>query len=233
MEAVFITGTTEQARFEGADFPLDVRQFGCVLKGDITHTFYRAGAGLELGFASGDNSTQDSTLRNIKFDPSYKVGMILFEEVLARISARSHDRVRDPELVGTPPKGSDLIPTNGSVTNAIYIHPQIFVRPDSGAYDLRLGFLAAFAPGDVVDPFASAEAGGFNRNAFRKKNANGALGYEVNAGLAFDIPVQKLFTLRLGGQYGIFFPGAALEAVDGVDGLDSIQKWRLLADLRW
>ena len=232
-EGVYIMGTTEQARFEGAQYPLDIRQFGGVLRSRVMHHDYQLGGGLELGLASGDNNTQDGTARAMKLDPGYKVGMILFEEVLSRISARSHDRVTDPDLVGTPAKGTDLIPTNGSVTNTFYLHPHVTWAPLEETLEVQIGYLVALAPADVVDPFSSAEVGGYNHNAFGVANASGLLGTEFNASLRSTLDLDGYFSVGVGLQYGLFQPGDALGSADGVEGLGTIHKVRLLTDLNW
>jgi len=232
-EGAYITGTTEQARFEGAQYPLDIKQFGGVLRSGADHAGLDLGCGLELGLVSGDNSTQDGTARAMKLDPGYKVGMILFEEVLSRISARSHDRVTDPDLVGTPPKGTHLIPTNGSITNTFYVHPHITFSPWGDLLEAQVGYLWAMAPADIVDPFSSAENGGYNQNAFGVNNANGALGSEFNASLRSTLDMDGYFSIGFGLQYGVFQPGAALGSVDGIDGLGTIHKVRFLSDLSW
>ena len=232
-EGAYIMGTTEQARFEGAQYPLDIRQFGGVLKTDTSHRGLDMGAGLELGLVSGDNSPQDGTARAMKLDPGYKVGMILFEEVLSRISARSHDRVVDPELVGTPPKGTHLIPTNGSITNTFYVHPHVKYSPWGDALEMQVGYLWAMAPADVVDPFSAAENGGYNQNAFGVNNANGTLGSEFNASLRSSFDMDGYFSIGVGLQYGMFKPGAALASEEGVEGLGTIHKVRFLSDLSW
>jgi len=231
-EGVYITGSTEMFAFEGVPDRVDLNQFAWVLRSELDLPKIKLKTGLELGMASGDNSTQDGNSKTFRIDPNYKVGMILFEDVLNRLSARAHDHVQNPELLGTPPEGSELLPTNGSITNAIYINPTVHYTPIEGL-NLSLGFLAAFAPADLVDAYVSAQNGGYNYNSFGKNNASGLMGMEVNAGLTYDIPLSELFELRVGGQYGYFLPGSALDAVEDVEGLSNIQKARILADVRW
>ncbi len=232
-EAAMIRGETELARFEGADYPLQLQQYGAVLRTGLTHRPIHTNVQMEAGFASGDNHTRDSTARAFKFDPGYRVGMILFEEVLHRISARTYDHATDPNLMGEPHKGVDLIPTNGSVTNAVYLYPTISYGKDSPGLEASLGFLFAYAPADLVDAYQSALEGGYNQNAYGKANASGVLGYEANIGLGYTRTLGKHLTMRVGAEYGFFKPGAALAAADGVEGLGNVQKWRLLADLTW
>ncbi len=231
-EGAYIDGTTEQARFEGARFPLDVRQFGQVFRADLEDKRWGYTATLEVGYAGGDNNNGDGTARAFRFDPGYKVGMILFEEVLNRTSARSFDHVTDPNLAGRPPEGAQLVPTNGSITNALYINPRVHYKHCLGP-ELDLGLLFAFAPADVADPFQTAQAGGFNRNVYKKPGANGYMGMELNLGVALPIHVKELFTFRLGAQYGLFLPGPALDSAEGSADLGTLHKWRLLADLNW
>jgi len=233
LEAIFITGTTEMARFEAADYPVNLQQFGGALKTWLSHTNMNLVFGLEAGMASGDNHTSDSTAKAFKFDPGYKVGMILFEDVLSRLTARTYDQVSNPNLMGTPPQGHHLIPSNGSITNAIYVNPTVTYAPIQ-PLDLNLGFLAAFAPADVVDAYSSALNGGYNTNYFGKSNASGMLGMEINVGAKYELPIPPdIMSLTIGAQYGVFMPGSALDSIaDGVS-LGMLHKTRFVADLKW
>ena len=92
--------------------------------------------------------------------------------------------------------------TNGSVTNAIYVYPHAIYDVIADRLDVRLGALLAFAHGDVVDPFASAELGGYNRNAWGKTSAGGLLGWELNAGAVGRI--DEAWDLLTQGDVGRF-----------------------------
>ncbi|MBR57576.1 MAG: hypothetical protein CMH54_05900 [Myxococcales bacterium] len=232
-EAAMIRGETELARFEGAEYPIQLEQYGAVLRTGMTHRPIHTRLQLEAGFASGDNHTRDSTARAFKFDPGYKVGMILFEEILHRVSARTYDHATDPNLMGEPHKGVNLLPSNGSVTNTVYVHPTLTYGADQPGIDASVGFLFAYAPADLVDAYQSGLVGGYNQSAYGKRNANGVLGYEANIGLGYTLNLGKELSMRVGGQYGFFKPGDALAAAEGVEGLGNVQKWRLLADLNW
>ncbi|MEZ4268010.1 MAG: hypothetical protein R3F39_16720 [Myxococcota bacterium] len=232
-EGAAIFGTTDEFRFDGAPKELDIRQFGLVARATLTDLGGPMDYRLELGFASGDNDAQDGTLRAFRFDPAYKASMILFDEVLGRASARGYDRVTDPGLSGTPPPGIERSPTQGAVTNAVYLAPVVGATGLDGKLRGMVGALFAFAPGDVVDPYAAATAGGFNRSAWGKSNAHGFLGWEGQLGAEFRVKHGKHVVASVGAQYGVFVPGAALKAGDGQQDPGVIHKLRLMTDLRW
>lgn len=232
-EGAAIVGETDEFRFEGAPKMVDIRQFGAVARATLTDQGGPMDYRLELGFASGDNDAQDGTLRAFRFDPAYKASMILFDEVLGRSSARGYDRVTDPGLSGTPPPGIERSPTQGAVTNAVYLAPVVGATGLNGYLRGTLGALVAFAPGDVVDPYAAASAGGFNRSAWGKADAHGFLGFEGQVGAEVRVKHGKHVSASVGAQYGVFVPGAALKAGGGQQDPGVIHKLRLMTDLRW
>lgn len=233
-EGALITGETNELEFENTPELLEVLQMGFVARAALDDEARLLSYGLELGFASGDHDTQDGMLRAFRFDPGYKAGMILFEEVLGRVTARGADRASDPALSATPPKGIGRAPSNGSITNAAYVYPTVRWSPLDELFQARVGLLLAFSAGDVVDPRASADLGGYNANSYGKANAHGLLGVELNAGL--DVRVgddDALVEFRVGAEYGLFAPGPALEGAGGGPGPGTIHKARFLSDVRW
>ena len=240
LETAIVTGTTEEARFDGAKSPLGVLQHGGVMRAELLRPHDGLEPSLDIGWATGDNQPQDDTLSAFRFDPAYHVGMILFEEVLGRVSARGLDRASDPELAAVPQHGVRRLPTNGSITNTVYLYPQVVWRLFDRQLEARGAFLAAFAPADVTDGYASALVGGYNSNAFRKVEARGFLGGELNLGVRqtnkgiFGSPID----FSVGVQYGLFFPGPALGAGVGDDGepvagIGLVHKARFFMDLNW
>ncbi|MBI3180475.1 MAG: hypothetical protein HYZ27_12490, partial [Deltaproteobacteria bacterium] len=96
-EVVGLTGTTTQARNENAEL-LKLGQFGMAIKSS-----YRVGRTtlfLDGGYASGDQNSADDRIENFRFDRDYKVGLILFDQVMAYQSGRSGVRASDPALTG-------------------------------------------------------------------------------------------------------------------------------------
>jgi hypothetical protein len=98
-EAVGLAGTTTQARNESAAL-LKVVQFGAALKS--AYTISRTTVYFDAGFASGDQNPADDRIENFRFDRDFKVGLVLFDHVLAYQSARSAARASDPQLTGVP-----------------------------------------------------------------------------------------------------------------------------------
>ena len=189
---------------------------------------------MDLGWAPGDNAPRDGTARGIRFDPGFKAGMILFEEVLAHLSAQAHDNASDPELLAVPSQGIERVPTNGSVHNAIYLFPQLGYLSFDGRLDTRLGALVAFSSGDVIDPFSSALFGGYNRNSFDAVQANGLMGTELLAGVSYrEKHVWESLGFRLGLEGGMFLPGEALDNAAGESPIGTLYKSRILFDVFW
>jgi hypothetical protein len=213
-EALVLVGTTSRLRPDATPQGVDVLAAGGVVRGGIEHRPRRLGLTLELGLASGDNDRGDGTSRALTFHPDYRVGMVLFPEVLAGMSARSSDRLGDPSRVGVPPAGTENLPTNGSVTNAFYLWPRIHWHPLEGL-TVRAGLLYARALADVIDPFLSFRAGGVNRNFFDGRADKRDLGIELQLGVRYTRPLVGGLQLHLGLEWGHFVPGDAFEDAVG------------------
>jgi hypothetical protein len=160
-EAVVLAGQGTVARSLSAPDGHSLLAAGAVVRAE--HERGRVGAVLELGWASGDASTDDDKITSFKFDPDYNVGLLMFDEAVAWQSARSADLLADPDLVGVPPNGVALLPTNGSVTNALYANWRGKLRPTE-KLELVLGLLTAVAPYPVVDPYNTFRNGGVPQN---------------------------------------------------------------------
>src|SRR5204863_515483 len=68
---------------------------------------------LELlgGYASGDGNPFDATVHNFSFNRDYKVGLILFDQVVAWQTAGIVRRATDANVVNYPSAGVDLLST--------------------------------------------------------------------------------------------------------------------------
>jgi hypothetical protein len=231
-EVAAIAGRTTRPYLDDTRDGASVRSFGGVLRLRYDDTSLRLVVKNEVGYASGDNDPRDDTVRTFTFDPDYKVGLILFDQVLARLSARAIDRAADPTLVAIPPSGTRYLVTQGAVTNAVYMHPVVRYRP-AAPFEVRLGYLFAYSAGDLVDPFSSAQAGGFNATYGGRSPGSRSLGQEVDLGLHYTIPLGESGAVaRVGAEGGLFFAGAAFDGVGGGN-LGTVWMGRLLGDVRF
>lgn len=163
---------------------------------------------LQTGFASGDTNPQDNVITSFEMDPEYRVGFILFQEVLAWQTAATGGHASDPIISGRPSPGARLVPTEGAVANAIYIAPtfNVHITP---AFNVQAGVLWARSAAAFVDPYATTiVTGGMPttiRGALPKSHD---LGFEADLGAGYTF--RDHLTVYL--QAGRFFPGAAFDA---------------------
>lgn len=228
-EAAFIYGTTTRPYFDDTIDGASIRSFGAVARVRYVDREARLNARLELGYASGDNDTHDATVRSFTFDPDYKVGLILFDQVMPRLQLRSIDRVGDPALLAVAPPGRRFAVGQGSVQNAAYLFPVVRMRPIE-ALDLRLGYLLALADGDVIDVYQSARQGGNNATYGGAAPGSRMLGQEVLGSVRFTVVPAEPLRLRAGVEGAIFVPGAAFDGVGGAR-MANVYSGRLLADV--
>ncbi len=209
-EALGITGTTTQARNLNADV-LQVRQAGAALKS--SYRFGLTTVYFDAGWASGDSNPSDGSINNYRFDRDYKVGLILFDQVLAYQSARGSVRAADPSVVGRPPEGVDQLGTGGSVTGAWYLYPRVKISL-ADWLDGYGGPLFAFSSAPLSDPFETQVGGGTPRNALGGKPGS-YLGTELDVGAQARFkPVSELVVTAT-GEGGVFFPGSAFAFPSG------------------
>lgn len=231
-------------RFEGGGGPprakdgADIRQWGVVLRAETFIPDAGLRPGVEAGLASGDADPMDNVGRAFHFDPNYQVGMILFQEVLGRMSALQPERVSDPELLYRAPSGYKLAATNGAITNAVYLYPRVRYWPMADL-ELRAAFLWARGLAPVGGPYNTAGHGGYPlgyrvdpRRWTLGKWEERELGMEVDGGISYTMRFRERESLRLGVQAGWFRPGAAFRDANG-GRMPSVFKVRALADIAW
>lgn len=240
-EGAFVLGSLRFADRGGpprAKDGADIRQWGAVLRAEVYVPDAGLQPGIEAGVASGDADPLDDVGRAFHFDPDYQVGMILFQEVLGRMSALQPERVSDPDLLYKAPSGYKQAATNGSVTNAVYVVPRVryWPLPD---LEVRLAFLWARGLAPVSGAYNAAGHGGYPlgyrvdpRRWTLGKWVERDLGMEVDGGIAYTVRFAGRERLRLGVQGGWCRAGAAFRDASG-DRLPSIVKVRVLADLAW
>ncbi|MBT8494111.1 MAG: hypothetical protein KJO07_13735 [Deltaproteobacteria bacterium] len=119
-EVLTIRGNT----FGGIPFPSANRK----RKAQINSGAFRAGyltdswdGVFEVGYASGDDQLEDENFKQRPMHPDYNVGLILFEEILRELSARTYG---PPFFSEANPNGAIGFFSNGGVINSTYIHPK-------------------------------------------------------------------------------------------------------------
>jgi len=169
---------------------------------------------VEVGYASGDADPNDGTEKRFTFDPNHKVGLLLFDEIMRWQTARASVAAQDPLLANAqrPTPGVQLLPSNGGVFGAQYIHPTFIWRPRH-FWDLKAGAVIAQTTADLVSPYRLALDGAYVN--YRGGSAKARdLGVELDFGTEVRIPVQS-GTLSLGAQGGVLFPGGAFADANG------------------
>jgi hypothetical protein len=173
---------------------------------------------LEVYYASGnDRFTSNATLTQLTLAPDTNVGLHLFKNVIAYETARSAKLGATTVLATHPPSlpVADLA-TQGGLTNAVAIFPQVMAAPTPWLF-IRTGVLLAPALVPVVDPVGSLlSASG------RPVNFNGGppgryWGTEFDAGLTIAALPGFLFD----AEAAYLIPGDALRDRNG-DAVNSL-----------
>jgi hypothetical protein len=205
-EIAFVAGDTTLARNNAFTGNIEVRQLGYVLRGGATYLPLGAGGDLEIGYASGDSNPVDDTLRNFTFDPSYNPSLILFEELRAVETISVRANASDLSRIGVPPDAARLLPTQGAVTNAVYVRPTVRYAWDN--LTARVAFLWARAEEDVVDP-VTLNAYSELRNHQGGKSSARDLGVEIDVGVDYEVRLENWVEAVVGVQGGRLMPGEA------------------------
>ncbi len=203
-EIVGVLGAQTSIQSEGYLGFQRVNQLGWAAKSE-----YRAGQWalyFDTGYASGDSYYTDIQAANFRFDRDYKVGLILFDQVLAYQSGRSNVRVNDLHF-----KGGEA-GAGGAVMRAWYLFPRAKYAMSEGL-DIYGGPLFAFSTAPLTDPLNS-RIPAVNINALGGRPGS-FLGTELDLGMQARMkPVPEL-TISLTAEGGLFLPGDAYALPDG------------------
>ena len=229
-EVAGVMGSTDRVTSEAVDGAVDIESLGAVASLTWAHA-----SGLELklegGYASGDADPHDGVLRTFSFDPSRRVGMVLFEEVLSRMSAHGADRVMDPELSGQPPRGAEGIATGGRVHNAVYVAPTLRLQATPGLL-FHFGALWARSMAPVQDPYQTALAGGVLTGPRGRTGGAADLGVEIMTGFEGRVELGGNAALLLGVRGATLLAGEALDSADG-SSLGQVTRVECTAGMHW
>lgn len=220
-EIVALFGHTDRYVNFGAPDGLNIQSFAAV--GRLWAELDPIGLDIitEVGFASGDDNSNDDMSTAFSFDPDYEVGLIFFDEFLPRISARGVEQAMDPTVVSQPVKGVGMAATQGKVTNAVYLMPTIRYTskrcPKSTArVQALVGGLAIWSHEYLAQTWYTNDNGGVATNQFGRTTDSHLIGGEALAGLRVDFaPVGEHLGLALEVQHAWFLPGPALADPEG------------------
>ncbi|MBP9207535.1 MAG: hypothetical protein KBG28_26455 [Kofleriaceae bacterium] len=214
-EAYQILGST----FGGIPFPSRNVKKKASINAGVARVGYLTKAAdgiLELGHASGDDNLSDERFTQRPMHPDFNVGLILFEETLRELSARTYGI---PFFSEQNPNGASSFFSNGGVINANYVNLRGRLRPDQlGAgssalatggkdgklglrslikgFELTGGLLVAFVDKLAVDGVAMFYEGAANDQG----QTGGAkhLGTEVDLGVRTNFGGHMRFSLETG-----------------------------------
>jgi hypothetical protein len=214
-EAALVLGRTDIAPEVLHSWQARVQRFGILARLGLVVTtgvgprrWGKWGTMLEWGYSSGDADPGDGVDHRFAANPSRRVGLILFDEVLRWKTARAATTLDEPRVGMRPNPSSGSFSSAGGVSGVNYLSLSGLYRPLPNV-DLRAAALAAQASTDVVDPARLLTSG-------RWTNLDGGtpthrdLGVEFDMGMEYWQPLANGLSLSLGAEGGLLFPGRAL-----------------------
>jgi hypothetical protein len=237
-EMVWLMGHTDRMQQLGSEDGLDLQSFGAVGRVGFDVASIGLETEVEIGYASGDHNSYDDESHAFFFDPDYNVGLIFFEEMWPLISARAAEISSDPGNLAVPPKGLDLVPSQGRATNTFYLLPNLRWTwnpsfPVLRKVQLLAGGLVLFSPAGPAHSYYTFRNGGTAANHLGGAVESSYLGTEFLAGLRIEVwPWKEHLGLAFKVDESYFLPGKALAAPGGSipDGV-----WKIMASaaLMW
>jgi hypothetical protein len=214
LEAAAVNGGT--SHLSGLDSPgtTQILQGGFASRARLA--FEQLEVELEGGYASGDANPFDSSSNGFDYNRDYKVSLVLWDEAVLFQTQNAAARLASSASGAHPPNGVDSLPTEGAVTNAVYLKPTLRYRPAAllGKVRFTAALLWARAPEPVIDAYESylrsAPANSFGAAAGKN------YGVELDGAITWrDRYFQSRLGLELGVQYGVLFPGDVFAKMDG------------------
>lgn len=156
----------------------------------------------ETGFASGDNNVADADFTGRPIHPDFNVGLILYDEILARATAY------------TWTDGARGLWSNGGVYNSRYIFPTLSYRP-MDKWEVIGGYLLAWPhkPDGAIIQCAEGDKAGGEKIECPAYNASAKeLGWEVDLALKHTFHNHILFSVE--GGYAAVSDRIDMAAID-------------------
>jgi hypothetical protein len=127
---------------------------------------------MEAGHARGDRDVDDAVVKQRALHPDFNAGLILFEEIVRELSARTYG---PPFASAARPGGATEMFSQGGVVNANYLFPKLRYHLPVGDSTLVVGLLMAW-----VDQLAETGTSGI---FFADQTASSYLGTELDGAL--------------------------------------------------
>lgn len=140
----------------------------------------------EHGFASGDDRVADGDFSGRPLSPDHNVGLLLYEEVISRVTAQLWT------------DSADGLWSKGGVYNSRYVFPTVHVSPIED-WELLAGFVAAWPhkPDGAIIGCRSDDAVECATPASQQPTAD-MLGWEIDVGVKHELHEHLLFSLEGG-----------------------------------
>ena len=153
----------------------DVDIWGYVARGGYVQPGIEAV--MEYGYASGDDNVADQNFTGRAIHPDYNVGLILYDEILSRVTAY------------TWTESADGLWSNGGIYNSTYVFPTVTYRPIP---DLELigGFLMAWPDKPDGSRILCAEGDDVECALYEATAAH--LGWEVDGAIKYRFHNQHV-----------------------------------------
>ena len=187
-EWLAIKGKTTYFRTATNPDALQIDQFGGVVRATLQRS--KLTIRLETGLTSADRNLYDDTVRNLKFARDYRVGLVLFSDVLRRVTASTAANLADPRFAGQPPTGYQRLASGGAVNQALYFNPVIGIGPFHGLSAMA-GYVMARSPSQLIDPYRSGLAGG---------QALGPMGGPAKSHIGSELDLALQYRVRFGSM---------------------------------
>lgn len=170
-EVVNISGQTNAVKLPSGEgkhtLYKAVDAWGYVVRAGLEQPGYSAI--FETGYASGDDNVTDDRFTGRALHPDFNVGLLLYEEVLSRVTEAAY------------PGDASSLASNGGVYNSRYIYPHLKFRPTE-TIEIIAAYLVAWP--DKVDGSVIQCGEGDDDGVCSSFEANDAtLGWEVDLGI--------------------------------------------------
>jgi hypothetical protein len=189
-EALTIRGETSAVALPGAYDPYGELANPLYKKAAITGYVGRAGyqtdswtAMFETGYASGDDNVADVNFSGRPLSPDFNVGLLLYEEILSRVTAT------------TWTSSADGLWSNGGVYNSRYIFPNLRLRP---LKDMEITAAMLVAWPDKPDGSRILCAEGDDVDCALYQATAKTLGTEYDLAVKYKLHKRVLFSLEGG-----------------------------------